>query len=87
MFDNDVDIFWISKGFFQCVVKFYACVHVLVNTTLKNLEKEDQQLYGYDYVQCLRNKVNFSRFCSLVKFCCSLFWSGHLHLYVAIYGS
>lgn len=45
MFDNDVDIFWISKGFFQYVVKFYACKHILVDTTLKSLQKEDQELY------------------------------------------
>lgn len=54
MFDNDVDIFWISKGFFQYIVKCYAYVHVLVSTTLKNLEKEDQQLYCHlEKVQAL----------------------------------
>lgn len=45
MFDNDVDIFWISKGFFQYVAKFYGCVNVLVDTTLKNLEREDLELH------------------------------------------
>ncbi|KAJ1530816.1 hypothetical protein ONE63_005663 [Megalurothrips usitatus] len=65
MFDNDVDIFWISKGFFQYVNRFYASVHVLVNTTLKSLEKEDQELYSHlEKVQAL-DAIPFTKwYCS-----------------------
>jgi len=44
-FDNDVDVFWISRGFFQCVEKFHTAVETLTDTTKKILEKEDQLLY------------------------------------------
>lgn len=65
MFDNDVDIFWISKGFFQYVAKFYACVNILVDTTLKNLEREDVELHSHlKKVQALKSIPFTTWYCS-----------------------
>ncbi|PSN44323.1 hypothetical protein C0J52_09284 [Blattella germanica] len=47
VFDNDVDIYWISKGFFQFVDKFYNDVPKLIEYTRNLLEKEDQELFNH----------------------------------------
>ena len=47
VFDNDVDIYWISKGFFQFVDKFYSDVPKLIEYTRNVLEKEDQELFNH----------------------------------------
>ncbi|PNF19492.1 TBC1 domain family member 7 [Cryptotermes secundus] len=47
VFDNSVDIYWISKGFFQFVDKFYNDVPKLTEYTWNLLEKEDQILFNH----------------------------------------
>ncbi|XP_069681468.1 TBC1 domain family member 7 [Periplaneta americana] len=47
VFESDVDIYWISKGFFQFVDKFYNDVPKLIEYTRNLLEKEDQVLFNH----------------------------------------
>lgn len=47
VFENDVDIYWISKGFFEFVVNFYNDVSLMKKYTKSVLEKEDQELCGH----------------------------------------
>ncbi|KAK7873014.1 hypothetical protein R5R35_000314 [Gryllus longicercus] len=44
IFESDVDAYWISKGFFECVVKFFNDIPHLIALTKTQLEKEDQDL-------------------------------------------
>lgn len=45
IFDDDVDVYWISKGFFKCVEKFHKEMPKLTECTKSYLEKEDQELH------------------------------------------
>ncbi|XP_049784742.1 TBC1 domain family member 7 [Schistocerca cancellata] len=45
VFDDDVDIYWLSKGFFESVVKFRDDIPTLIKYTKSVLEKEDEELY------------------------------------------
>lgn len=47
VFDDNVDIYWISKGFFQFVDKFSNDVPKLTEYTRNLLEKEDQLLFNH----------------------------------------
>lgn len=47
LLDDDVDAYWISKGFFNCVTKFHPDIPNLVKYTKTVLEKEDLALSGY----------------------------------------
>nr|CAD7587536.1 unnamed protein product [Timema genevievae] len=45
MLDNDVETYWLSKGFIHCVSKFEADVPRLTESILSLLEKEDNELF------------------------------------------
>lgn len=47
VFDHSVDIYWIAKGFFQFVDKFYNDMPKLTEYTWNLLEKEDQILFNH----------------------------------------
>lgn len=45
VFDEEVDIYWLSKGFFQFVDRFYKDIPKLIEYTNSLLSKEDEILY------------------------------------------
>nr|CAD7266747.1 unnamed protein product [Timema shepardi] len=45
MLDNDVEAYWISKGFIRCVSKFQDDVPRLTESIMSLLEKEDNELF------------------------------------------
>jgi hypothetical protein len=45
IFDDDLDVYWLARGFFICVEKFRKEIPKLIECTVACLEKEDQQLY------------------------------------------
>ncbi|XP_067008700.2 TBC1 domain family member 7 [Anabrus simplex] len=47
MFDSDVDIYWISKGFFESVIKFYSDIPKLITYARNLLEKDDHELFAH----------------------------------------
>ncbi|KAF4523569.1 hypothetical protein B566_EDAN014880 [Ephemera danica] len=47
IFEDEVDVFWISKGFFQCVEKFHKEMPKLIECTLNCLEIQDLELYSH----------------------------------------
>lgn len=47
IFESEVDAYWISKGFFECVVKFSNDIPHLISLSRNHLEKEDQELYDH----------------------------------------
>nr|CAD7431467.1 unnamed protein product [Timema monikensis] len=47
MLDNDVEAYWLSKGFIHCVSKFQADVPRLTESIMSLLEKEDNELFRY----------------------------------------
>lgn len=47
IFEDEVDVYWISKGFFQCVEKFHKEMPKLIDCTLNCLEMQDLELYSH----------------------------------------
>lgn len=44
-FDNDIEIYWLTKGFHACTVELSADFEQLKESSFKLLEKEDSRVY------------------------------------------
>lgn len=47
IFDNDVDVYWISKGFFEWMKTWHDTIRSSVDNTKMLLKKEDSSLYSH----------------------------------------
>ncbi|XP_077286491.1 TBC1 domain family member 7 [Arctopsyche grandis] len=47
MYDDDVDVYWLAKGFYNFVEQFEKDIPKLIDSTKSLLEKEDQDLYRF----------------------------------------
>ncbi|CAG2055562.1 unnamed protein product, partial [Timema podura] len=67
MLDNDVETYWLSKGFIHCVSKFEADVPRLTESILSLLEKEDNELFRCFVITLTTHDL--LRICSYVAGC------------------
>nr|CAD7406065.1 unnamed protein product [Timema cristinae] len=56
MLDNDVEAYWLSKGFIHCVSKFQADVPRLTESIMSLLEKEDNELFRTQWISLYQTK-------------------------------
>lgn len=47
MFEDDTDVYWLTKGFYNIVLQFQQDVPKLVDRTMQLLQKEDSMLYKH----------------------------------------
>lgn len=47
MFDDDTEVYWLTKGFYKIVLQFQPDIPKLVEKTLHHLQKEDYALYKH----------------------------------------
>lgn len=65
IFDNDVDVYWISKGIFGCMMVWRDTIQTSVENTIMLLKKEDSSLYSHLTSIDALHSIPFERwFCS-----------------------
>ena len=72
IFTNDVDIYWLSKGFYNTVIHFYESIPNIVEAAKLLLEKEDKTLHRH-----LNEIEGFDKLCLRQWFVC--LFAGALH--------
>lgn len=50
IFDNDVDVYWISKGIFGCLILWHDSIQISIENAMILLKKEDSSLYRYGII-------------------------------------
>lgn len=56
IFDDDVDIYWLAKGFHDIATKFQPDIPLSIEKTINLLEKEDNELYRHlDQLEAIKS--------------------------------
>lgn len=57
MYEDDIDVYWLAKGFYNLVQHFGKDIPRLIESTKNLLEKEDQDLYRYVHTYIVWNCI------------------------------
>ncbi|XP_054280485.1 TBC1 domain family member 7 [Macrosteles quadrilineatus] len=61
VFESDVDVYWIAKGFYEYLKTWYSNIPFLIETTKSVLKREDTTLYSHLTEKNLLNKIPMDR--------------------------